>query len=95
MWLATLVWTIVATVLVSEKVHPGPKTHPWPLAASLGSGIPAFAIFLALTIVTALSRTVLFTGTQAEAPTFWQKNGTAIIIGVGIAAVFYVLGLLT
>ena len=42
----------------------------------------------------ALSRTVLFTSTRPEAPTFWQRNRTAIALHLVAGLVFYLLGFL-
>lgn len=44
---------------------------------------------------TSTTSTILYTGTRAEAPTWWQEYRSHIGIGVVTAAVFYGLGLLT
>lgn len=90
-------WTAVAIVLVAANIDPHRlnATAPAPLPFSLGTGIPAALITITLIVSSIRARTLLFTGTRVEAPTFWQKNGATILISVAIAAVFYVLGILT
>lgn len=77
---------------ISISGHP---SHSLPKPAGLAIGIVAGLIVLFAVISSALSRTLLLTATSAEAPTFWKQNGMNIIIGVLIAAVFYLLGLIT
>lgn len=55
----------------------------------------ALSVIIASLIGTALSRNLLFTGTQSQAPTFWQRNQAGIIINVLVAAIFYLLGAVT
>jgi hypothetical protein len=62
---------------------------------AIAIGIPAALLFGFIIFSISKSATIIYTGTRADAPTFWQRNGTNIIIAVVIAAVFYVLGLLT
>lgn len=40
-------------------------------------------------------RTLIFTATQREAPTLWQRKRADIVIAVVVALAFYILGLLT
>jgi hypothetical protein len=40
------------------------------------------------------TRTVLYTGTRAESPIFWQEHRADIAINVGVGIIFFVLGLL-
>jgi hypothetical protein len=65
------------------------------LGASLALLVPSAIILLLLLAGESVSRTILFTGTRQNAPTFWQQNRTNIIISVVVAAVFYLLGLWT
>jgi hypothetical protein len=53
------------------------------------------ALLTAVGLMRTLSETVLFTSTTGEAPTFWQRRGGDIAIAVVVAAMFYLLGLLT
>jgi hypothetical protein len=40
-----------------------------------------------------MSKTVMFSATRAQAPTWWKRNRAQIVIGVVTAAAFFVLGL--
>jgi hypothetical protein len=73
----------------------GHPSHSLPKPAGLAIGIVAGLMVLFTVVSSTLSRTLLLTATSAEAPTFWKQNGMNIIIGVLIAAVFYLLGLTT
>lgn len=73
-----------------------PKHHQiWPVSTALFIGIPVFILGIVIIICEIRSRTLLFTGTRGDAPTFVQRRGVDIIIAVAIAAVFYLLGLVT
>ncbi len=52
-------------------------------------------MLIAAIIGAACSRTILLTATRSEAPTWWQQYRAHIVIGVVIAVVFYLLGVLT
>jgi len=74
-------------------VSPGPNAPSFSIRVwVLAIGILFLIISLPLI---ALSRTVIFTGTRASAPTFWQRYRAEIMIGFLVSALFYVLGLLT
>jgi hypothetical protein len=66
-----------------------------PLPVAIGATAVAFSIIIMTLIGSALARNLLYTGTQSQAPTFWQKNRAGIIIAVLVAAVFYLLGAVT
>lgn len=65
----------------------------WPGAIS--GTVVALSIIIMSLIGSGLSRNLLYTGTQSQSPTFWQKNRAGIIIAVLIAAIFYLLGAVT
>ena len=78
---------------------PGLQLIPWP--GSIAAGIPVAVLllgFIAMAAMAARARTILFTQTSANAPTFWQANRTAIAINVVtnvvVALIFFLLGLL-
>lgn len=92
--LLSAAWFVIVLYNVAEgfKVKGG-YTIPWLAAISLD--VVALAIIITTSIGTALSRNLLYTGTQSQAPTFWQKNRAGITINVLVAAVFYLLGTVT
>ena len=65
---------------------------PWP--SSLIAGIIALPVLAALALGRALSKTVIFTATAAETPTFWQQHRADIAINVIVGFAFLGLGLL-
>ena len=85
----------VILLLHNDIYFSGHSNHSLPKPAGLAIGIVAGLMVLFEVISSALSNTLLLTATSAEAPTFWKQNGMNIVIGVVIAAVFYLLGLIT
>lgn len=83
---------IVASIIVGLVRDPGDSV-PVPILVLLG----VVAALLCIGMITGYSRakSVLFTGTRAEAPTWWQRHRSDIAINIGVSIVFYLLGLLT
>jgi hypothetical protein len=72
--------------------HGTPFT-PWVTSISVSAPLLTFGVILLFGA--ARSRTLLFTRTRAEAPTFWQRKRSDIIINVIVGLALYLLGLLT
>jgi hypothetical protein len=70
------------------------SAQPVPTYGVIAAVVGAVMLIAAI-IGAANSRTILLTNTRSEAPTWWQQYRAHIVIGVVIAAVFYLLGVLT
>jgi hypothetical protein len=85
---------IFGTGVVQHLIHPHGK--PWvKWLLSIGIAIPCIVLLLILIVGGVYSRSVLFTATREEAPTFWQQKRSDIAINVIVGFVFFLLGLLT
>jgi hypothetical protein len=90
------IWVTVAAVAVGQYAIHGYHRHVdirWP-----GSLIQLVAASIVVILGVALwerGRTLLFTGTRSEAPTFWQRHKWDIAINLVVGGLFYLLGLLT
>lgn len=94
LFVGSLFGTALCALAASNTVTVG--TNPkLSLAGSLAILVPCAIFSLWIFVGEGISRTVLFTGTRKDAPTFWQQNRTNIVISVVVAAVFYLLGLWT
>lgn len=96
--LAILAFVIVGSAILTgfsyaKPFHIGHTQLPSLAFVLLTAGL-VLLLVAALAIV-ASSKTILFTGTRSEAPTWWQRHRTEIGINVGIGLAFYLLGLLT
>jgi hypothetical protein len=89
-----LVAGVVAVISIERagRGHSGPPI-PWP--ASLFAAIAMLMLLAGLVLGRALSKTVIFTATAAETPTWWQQHRSDIAIAAGAGLIFYLLGLLT
>lgn len=71
----------------------GKPVVSWPTSISVA--VPCLVIIAALGLGLARGRTLLFTATREDAPTFWQRKRSDIAINVIVALMFYLLGLAT
>lgn len=79
---------------IQHLVHAhGTPAVPWP--ASISVSIPSLVLAAALCLGLVRARTLLFTATREQAPTFWQRKRSDIAINVVVGIVLYLLGLLT
>jgi hypothetical protein len=92
--LAILALIIIALALVIDLlVVRSHLTHlEWGIFG-LAISTAGIVVGVLLIAVLTMSSTVLFTGTRAQAPTWWQRHGTDIFIQLAIAAGFFLLGL--
>jgi hypothetical protein len=88
-----IAFAILAGLNYNPKFYVGSVALP-PFPFAVGSVVLSL-LLAALLIAVALSRTILFTGTRDEAPTWWQRHRAEIAINVSISVAFYFLGLLT
>jgi hypothetical protein len=90
--------TVVEIVAIFSVFHrrgrgANAPAFTWPTSLVLIIAMAVVLVVLGFFWVSA--RTVMFTATRDEAPTFWQRHRAEIVINVCIAAGFYLLGLLT
>jgi hypothetical protein len=83
---------IIAVSSVASRHDHGSSapTVPWP--ASLILLISLAVIMVGLIVCQFVSRTLMFSGTSGQAPTWWMRNRASIVIGVVTATVFLWLG---
>jgi hypothetical protein len=93
--IGTAIVEAAAVYSVFRRSEHGGNAPPftWPTSLVL---IIAMAIVATVVIFFWVrARTVMFTATRDEAPTFWQRHRAEIVINVLIGGAFYLLGLLT
>jgi hypothetical protein len=84
----------LAWISVGQHVsHMNVPIIKWP--ASLITGIIAIVIFIPSAFILSRSRTIIFTGTRAQAPTWWQRHRADVGINIIVGLLLYLLGLLT
>lgn len=93
--IASAVGTMIGALSIPGILTFGSSLYRLPLSESTAILVPSAIVLIVLSVGVILSRTILFTGTRKDAPTFWQQNRASIVIGVVVAAVFYLLGLWT
>jgi hypothetical protein len=91
--MAGIAYSIVAGITASAHFStPKNPGIPWP--ASIISGIVVAVVTISVIAIQFRMRTLLFTGTRADAPTRWQEYKGHVFIAIVSGAVFLVLGLL-
>ena len=91
---AAIVGTIGVFSVFDRNGH-GKNGPPFTWPTSLVLVIAMAVVLVVLGFFSVSARTVMFTATRDEAPTFWQRHRAEIVINVIIAGVFYLIGLLT
>ena len=92
--LAFIFGVIFGIGAVQHLVHAhGTPFVSWP--TSIITAIPLLVVAAALMIGWTRARTLMFTGTRKDAPTFWQRKRSDIAINVIVGIALYLLGLLT
>jgi hypothetical protein len=76
-----LVCFFIASIIVGYVRHPGDSV---PTAILVLLGVVAAMLCIGMITGYSRARSVLFTGTRAEAPTWWQKHRADIGINIGV-----------
>ena len=100
--ISVLIWLsgILAGDLIVDAASPHSAVGFWNKNVALPRPIwTAWAVLAALLCVSIFigfirARTVLYTGTRAEAPTWWQEHRSDVAINVAVSVVFFLLGIL-
>jgi hypothetical protein len=82
-------------LLLGIATLPAPRSFSPPFVARIYLVALGAIVLITCVVLEGLTRTVIFTGTHANAPTFWQRYRVEIMIALAISAVFYLLGLFT
>jgi hypothetical protein len=93
--LAAAILAGVATVITAISNAITHYRHEFPLPTDIVLTSVALLIVYFFLLGLIRTRTVLYTGTRVESPTFWQEHRADIAINIGVSIVFFVLGRLT
>jgi hypothetical protein len=84
---------ILAVLSIARGHGHGSSAPPFGWLSSLVIAIATAVVIVGLAGCVVMSKTVMFSATRAQAPTWWKRNRAQIVIGVVTAAAFFVLGL--
>jgi hypothetical protein len=83
---------IASSEIVRAFTRPS-ASAPTPVVIALGAAVGL--VYVGMLIGYSRAKTILFTGTRTEAPTWWQKHRADIAINLVVGILFYLLGILT